>query len=233
MTKKFDSTRYGFCEHVKDGRVSFEAFGLHAWMRLHCYKGKTVTSAPYIALQISKDTKQVQRWLRELKKGGYVREFRVQGRKGNYPILINKFETDGMRLDAYQSRSPEDLAWVPITDRGSDRGTIKSSKGRTEEPWSPKHDYVSDWNNLAQRLNVPLVQRLSSRREKHLRSREQEPSWNWPRLIDELGRVRRAWLVDWSRNGPGLTFDWVIQNDDNYLKILEGKYREKNRGIFG
>jgi hypothetical protein len=95
-----------------------------------------------------------------------------------------------------------------------------------EEGTFPK--FVTDihllWNNFVK--NYPKVSRIKEitpTRRNHLKKRyERESFRDFQSIIDAikdqpflLGDNNRNWCVD---------FDWVIANDNNYMKILERKY---------
>jgi hypothetical protein len=66
------------------------------------------------------------------------------------------------------------------------------------------------------------VEVISDSRLKKFKTRIREPAFDFLKILSELkisdylqGKTN-SWRVDW---------DWVFENDTNYLKIIEGKYR--------
>ena len=82
-------------------------------------------------------------------------------------------------------------------------------------------DLVKLWNELGCQ---PLVSKLSDDRRKKasLRLRKQGDSDWWARLFEKVKVVNKPWL----------TFDFLMRNDTNVLKVLEGNYDQdfSNRG---
>ncbi len=77
------------------------------------------------------------------------------------------------------------------------------------------------WNDLGCR---PLVSELTDerRRKAGLRIRKRgDPDW-WGRLFEKVRELNKPWL----------TFDFLMRNDTNCLKVLEGNYDHDfgNRG---
>lgn len=81
------------------------------------------------------------------------------------------------------------------------------------------------------------VQKLSSKRREHLQARLREKDFvdNFDLLLTKILGSRFLSGKAAPRN-PGekpfrADFDWIIKNDENYVKILEGKYDgTKERG---
>jgi hypothetical protein len=82
---------------------------------------------------------------------------------------------------------------------------------------------VDLWNSFE---ILPKVQKLSESRKKHLRARLQETSFDFkkaiPMILESDFLLGKA--TDWK-----ITFDWFIENDSNYIKVLEGNYKNKNQ----
>ena len=88
------------------------------------------------------------------------------------------------------------------------RASLKKSPPR----FTPT-DLMGLWNSLGCR---PLVSELTDERRKkvHLRIRKRgDPAW-WRRLFEKVKELNKPWL----------TFDFLIRNDTNSLKVLEGAY---------
>ena len=82
---------------------------------------------------------------------------------------------------------------------------------------------IESWNNL----RLPKVTNLTSSRKRHLKARLKEPMFvnNWEELFMKVkrsdfltGKNGYDWKVD---------FSWIIANNNNYVKVLEGKYDNK------
>lgn len=85
------------------------------------------------------------------------------------------------------------------------------------------------WNVFASENNLSKVISLSTTRKKKITARLKEDQFDFEKILEEIKKSNfllgkaKDWKVD---------FDFVINSEGNYLKILEGKYRnnnEKNR----
>ena len=92
-------------------------------------------------------------------------------------------------------------------------------------------EVVDAWNAMAERdSHFTKVRTLSRQRKAHLAARWQEALWrdNWAKMIESIptsdflaGKGDKHWIV---------SFDWLIRNDENYAKIIEGKYTNRQNG---
>ena len=98
--------------------------------------------------------------------------------------------------------------------------TETGTEERTETEGGPT--FLELWNSLPSPF--PKVQKLSEGRKTKMRVRMAEAEFanRYAEIIEKIksvpflaGKNNRGWIAD---------FDWVIENDKNYLKILEGKY---------
>jgi len=84
---------------------------------------------------------------------------------------------------------------------------------------------IKKWNQFAEENDLPIVKKLSDRRKKHLLKRLKEKEFNFDEILNQIKKSK--FLLGENDNGWRVTFDWIIQNNDNYIKILEGKYSPK------
>lgn len=85
--------------------------------------------------------------------------------------------------------------------------------------------YMDMWNLSAKKYGLAQVENASEGRLKKFKTRIREPSFDFIKILTEINQSdylqgkKTDWKVDW---------DWLFENDTNYLKIIEGKY--KNTG---
>src|SRR5574343_154579 len=117
-----------------------------------------------------------------------------------------------------QSKSSETLSKVKLSK-------VKISKA--ELAGESLDQILKSWNNFADKNNLSKIIKLTDKRLKKLRDRLEDNNF----LINEillkisessflLGNNDRKWKVD---------FDFVIENETNFVKILEGKYNNKSQ----
>lgn len=102
----------------------------------------------------------------------------------------------------------------------------KGNKGEAGEDGLTPSVVLSQWNKMAAVAGLPTCMKLSAERVRHVTARIAEPAFRNSvakimTLISEsdflAGNNDRGWRI---------TFDWLVKNDGNYVKILEGRYTE-------
>ncbi len=86
------------------------------------------------------------------------------------------------------------------------------------------------WNVFAELHKLPKILKLTTDRENNLSERIQEPEFN----LDEILKKAKSSEFLMKKMNPPLNFDFIINNNSNYIKILEGKYNDaKSENGFG
>lgn len=82
--------------------------------------------------------------------------------------------------------------------------------------------YATLWNIFAGENGLVQVQHLTPERRQRIKARSREPIFNFVQCLVQIrkspfakGLTASKWKVD---------FDYIIRNEDNYVKILEGKF---------
>lgn len=81
--------------------------------------------------------------------------------------------------------------------------------------------YVDLWNVLADRIHLSQVQQITESRKKKFTARIREEPFDF---IAILQGIRKSPMLKGETSDWRVTFDWIIENDKNYLKIIEGQY---------
>ena len=94
---------------------------------------------------------------------------------------------------------------------------------------------VTAWNEFAATVGLPCVRKLTATRRRQVTARCGE----WARdgdpvavFADILAHVKRSDFLLGNANGNGhrpfrATFDWLVKNEGNSVKVLEGNYGDK------
>lgn len=90
---------------------------------------------------------------------------------------------------------------------------IKTNKPLFIEP------YIEYWNIFANTHSLAKVKTLTENRKKKLLVRLKEESFSFTRILSKL-----AAASDFVLTQKWMTFDWIIESQANYVKILEGNY---------
>lgn len=127
-------------------------------------------------------------------------------------------------------------------NKSKEEDTIVSSLSKTES--SPLSDYqifekdiFSKWNSLCS--SIPTLSKITAiggTRRRHLKARFMEKTFS--NNIDQIfNLIKSSDFLMGKKPGRDnqqpwkASFDWLIDNDNNYLKILEGRYNNKDKDI--
>jgi hypothetical protein len=82
--------------------------------------------------------------------------------------------------------------------------------------------FVDIWNIFATTYKLSRLKDINETRRRKFSSRIREPSFDFLKILEGIktsphlkGENDRGWKAD---------FNWILENDTNYLKILEGNY---------
>lgn len=79
--------------------------------------------------------------------------------------------------------------------------------------------YVDLWNVFAADFNMPMVKVVSDARKRKLNSRVRNKNFN---MLEILKAASKSKFI---KEGNFFNFDWIIENDVNYVKVIEGNYK--------
>lgn len=127
----------------------------------------------------------------------------------NYESYQGGGDTDGQKID---NRLTTDGQQIDTDEE------VKKER-REEERYTSIRDH---WNSTAKQHGLATVIRLSDKRMRAVDARLKEKDFDFAKIVEEIGkseflRGSTGWKVD---------FDFVFCSANNYLKILEGKYRD-------
>lgn len=131
-----------------------------------------------------------------------------------------------------ESKTNKDTPHTSSKTQNTEESTLKTNIGFPDF----KETVFRKWNALAEKEKLTSIVSISKSREEKLRTR-----WNEGIIIEHfdkiLSEVSHSTLLcgRLEKPSPGhedwkVTFDWLIDNDKNYLKVLEGNYRDKLTG---
>jgi len=81
--------------------------------------------------------------------------------------------------------------------------------------------FLEHWNSHP---NLPPIRTFTKERIRHLEARLQEEQFatNWKMIIEKTATC--PFLTGQNDRGWRATVDWILVNETNYIKVLEGKY---------
>ncbi len=79
--------------------------------------------------------------------------------------------------------------------------------------------YVELWNLFAAERAKAQIVKISDARRKKFRTRIREQSFDFIQILSKAGKAG-----DFLSTSKWFTWDWIMESDGNYLKVLEGNY---------
>lgn len=192
---------------------------------------------------------QVEQWIDQLIKARFVIPFTHEGEG----YLIHRTFKTHQRIDKPQaSKIPEEVIRrvfeeysknVPpcigkeskgkegsISPTGEDIFSVYKSLEKNKESIfkfikNKNPDFIEPyrdlWNVFAEEKGMAVVKALNSQRKNKFKIRIREPEFKFLDILKKAGKS------EFLLTGKWFGFDWIIENDSNYLKILEGNFDKK------
>lgn len=162
--------------------------------------------------------------------------------------LINKRERDRERLQTFINKRKQaeteiiEAKTSENKDYRSDNSHSKvkeskgeKSKGEESKEKYPYQDIVAMWNSVC--LSCPKVMKVTEARKQKMKTRFQEFGVKREELTDYVMRLfQRVQASDFltgrstDKMGWVANFDWVFENEKNWVKVSEGNYDNKRGG---
>lgn len=106
---------------------------------------------------------------------------------------------------------------------GSDLKTVITGLKEFIHNKSPQfiEPYQEFWNLFAGSYGLAKVEVLSESRKRKFKTRISEPGFDFLKILEKIkaSSLLRGKSGDWK-----VSFDWILENDNNYAKILNGNY---------
>jgi hypothetical protein len=133
------------------------------------------------------------------------------------PNILPKNEQDTDLKTEYKTQILPKLDNMPEVDQKLIlAGFIRDKKPGFIEP------YTDLWNLSAIGNQLATVKTISDSRVRKFKLRVKEPAFNFLKVLEE---IKLSNYLRGKINGWKVDFDWVFENDSNYVSIIEGKYR--------
>lgn len=84
--------------------------------------------------------------------------------------------------------------------------------------------YQEYWNLFAENYQLPEIKVINDARFRKFKTRVREPDFDFLKVLEKIKCSKQLRGQSDSSNGWKVTFDWVFENQSNYVKILEGNY---------
>lgn len=91
----------------------------------------------------------------------------------------------------------------------------------------PYQSIVDNWNNTMVNTSIPCILKLSDSRKTKIRARwkDNQPLSLWTDVFQKI--VNSSFLTGGSDCGWVCSFDWLIEKETNFSKVMEGNYDDK------
>ena len=87
--------------------------------------------------------------------------------------------------------------------------------------------FVREWNEFASKNSLSSITSLTDSRKKKLQARLKNGEFK-KLFSDALIEIKKSQYLLGAK-GWKITFDWLIKNDENILKVIEGNYRDSEQ----
>jgi hypothetical protein len=84
--------------------------------------------------------------------------------------------------------------------------------------------YKDLWNIFAQEKGLAQVTKISDQRKRKFRVRIKETGFDFIEILKKAGQS------EFLLTGKWFCFDWLLENESNYLKVIEGNYDKAPEG---
>lgn len=228
--------------HLKDTRISLKAIGLLCKM-LSLPENWDYSIQGLVSICKESDT-AVKSTLSELKEFGYLEINKLQAESGLFkyeyvvyeqPKDINSPEggfppldkppTDNPTVDEPTMENHIQLNTNKLnTDLSNTQNQENYSSNGEETPLETSDQvqgFFDNYNLIAKRL--PKASKLSDKRKKKIKARLKDLDLEgWKKVFEKCNNS--DFCAGLNKGNWKANLDWLIENDNNYLKVLEGKY---------
>lgn len=136
MESGFVPLRRGLLDHMIQGKMSPLELGIYVAILLKADHRTGVwwgSAASLGFIYPGIDRRYAQKCLFRLEENGYIKRFRSEGKRGNYPMLVNRFvATDGRRTNAEETIDWRDVKLTTGAERETERETEQVTERVTE-----------------------------------------------------------------------------------------------------
>lgn len=213
-------------------------------------KGYCFASNSYLAKILNKSARTIQRAILHLEEKGYVR--RGVSKNSNdlterkiyisYDEIFEKCEDDEVSdlsrgydknvMGVRQNCRGGTTKMSPKHDKNVTHNNISNNINNNirdiESSKSQNYNYdliVSKYNSIAKECKLTSIYKLSDKRRIKLKARLDEIGED--ELLKALDKIKESsFLIGNNDRNWKISFDWLINNDNNMIKLIEDKYKD-------
>lgn len=178
-------------------------------------RGERLTSILWLSERWGWSRKKVSNFLNILTKQGQI----TQNRTSKYTLItIDNY-------DLYQDVEHQKNITGTSKEHHGNTNNNDNNDNNDNKDICPYKEIQNLFNNVC--VSLPKVQKLTNSRKDKLKTRwnEMPDIERWKLLFETVEEI--PFLKGENKDGWTATFDWLVVNDKNYLKVLEGNYKSK------
>ncbi len=225
----FDQDNIKVLESMKNGHI-YSLIILKLYVKSSKYDGKLMMTheIPYkpdnvdiLANVINHDIDHVKE---AIKKGIQLGLITLLNTKEFWMTEIQNFighsSTEADRIREYRNK-----IGCTNVQQMNDKSTPELKIDKEIELDIKKNDVLKKWNNFSKEHNISTMKQLTNKRYDKYKTRFDEGM----RLKDIFDKIIASdFLQGKSDRGWKLTFDWLIENDTNWVKVMEDRYTDSD-----
>ena len=166
--------------------------------------------------------------LRELEAAGYFsrRRKRVKGKFSEMEYVISeKPLSEKPRVENPHVDKP--MSEKPTSENRTQLNTKELSKERIKRERVDYAEIVREYNEICTRLS--RCSKITEKRKEHIKARIAQ--WGMDEMILAFRKANDSdFLCGKNKRGWKANFDWIMQNEENMTKVLEGRYDNSGGG---
>lgn len=112
----------------------------------------------------------------------------------------------------------------PTDVRGKKIDVRIKNKDTELEPSGAVADFLNFWNSFEK---LPKILKLTKKRKEKIEARLSEKAFDYQQVITMISLSDFLLGIAPNSDGWRADLDWLIANESNYIKVLEGKYKNK------
>ena len=187
------------------------------WKGVEIKRGQLLTGRKQLAKETGLSEQNIKTSIKHLKMTNEV----TSKVTNKYSIItITNYDSyQDEKDEASQQTDPQLTSNQPATNQ--QLTTTKNVK-KVKNEKKLKH-YVSLWNEKANEFGLSKIISLSDKRKKKFSIRNSESNFDLVKIIEKIQK-NTPHLIGQNDRGWKVSIDWILENNNNYIKILENKY---------
>jgi hypothetical protein len=171
--------------------------------------------------EIDIDGSTIYRILRKLESLG-----NIEIKASNQYSVVSICNYDSYQNVTNYKKTADELDMNQIRTRYElDMNTTNKEKNNKKDKKEKKKDIVNLWNTFAEKNNLAKIKGITKSRSKHLDARLEEDNFEFNAILQQI--EKQDFLLGKGGMNWKVNFDFIIKNDNNFIKILEGGYASK------